>query len=258
MSPEQAEGKPLDVRSDVFAFGVVLYEMLSGRRPFQGDTTLATLAAILQATPEPLRHHRSGNSRRRGTDRPAVPREEARGALQLGERAPAGAGRVRRLVHDRHASPCRAWRSIAAALLVLVAAGAYGWRSYQRASRVRWVEETAVPQIARLIQEDRGLAALKLFREAEQYAPASRSLFRLAEGVAARPVAFETTPAGARVYISDYTARAGDDLSQWQLLGEAPVKIDQIPTWGYYRVRAVKEGFATYGPGLRRRRPWCD
>ena len=35
-----------------------------------------------------------------------------------------------------------------------------------------------------------------------------------------------------------------DDLSQWQLLGAAPVTVDQVPTWGYYRVRAVKEGFA--------------
>ena len=110
-----------------------------------------------------------------------------------------------------------------------------------------------MPQIARLIQEDRGLAALKLFREAEQYAPASRSLFRLAEGVASRPVAFESTPAGARVYISDYTARASDDLSQWQLLGAAPVTMDQVPTWGYYRVRAVKEGFAPTDSGVRRR-----
>lgn len=70
---------------------------------------------------------------------------------------------------------------IAAAVLVLVAAGAYSWRSYQRASRVRWVDESALPEIARLIQEDRRLAALKLFREAEQYTPSSRSLFRLAE-----------------------------------------------------------------------------
>ena len=56
--------------------------------------------------------------------------------------------------------------------------------------------------------------------------------------------ALETTPAGARVYISDYTAGAGADLSQWQLLGEAPVKINQIPVWGYYRIRATKAGFA--------------
>ena len=47
MSPEQAEGKPADARSDVFAFGAVLYEMITGRRAFTGATKMSTLAAIL-------------------------------------------------------------------------------------------------------------------------------------------------------------------------------------------------------------------
>ena len=55
MSPEQAAGKPVDSRSDVFAFGSLLYEMLTGRRAFQRDTSLATLIAITTAEPEPLR-----------------------------------------------------------------------------------------------------------------------------------------------------------------------------------------------------------
>ncbi len=47
MAPEQAQGKEVDKRADVWAFGVLLYEMLAGRRPFQGDTAPATLAAVL-------------------------------------------------------------------------------------------------------------------------------------------------------------------------------------------------------------------
>lgn len=51
MSPEQAKGRPADKRSDVWAFGVVLYEMLSGHRPFTGDEVTDTLAAVLRAEP---------------------------------------------------------------------------------------------------------------------------------------------------------------------------------------------------------------
>ena len=48
MSPEQARGKPVDKRADVWAFGVVLFEMLTGKRLFQGETVSDTLAAVLR------------------------------------------------------------------------------------------------------------------------------------------------------------------------------------------------------------------
>ena len=54
MSPEQAQGLTVDTRSDIFSFGLVLYEMLSGKRAFRGDTPMATLAAIAKDEPAPL------------------------------------------------------------------------------------------------------------------------------------------------------------------------------------------------------------
>jgi serine/threonine protein kinase/Tol biopolymer transport system component len=54
MSPEQARGRDVDARSDIFSVGVVLYEMVAGRRPFAGDTKSDVLAAVLMVEPEPL------------------------------------------------------------------------------------------------------------------------------------------------------------------------------------------------------------
>jgi Tol biopolymer transport system component/predicted Ser/Thr protein kinase len=54
MSPEQAEGKKVDARTDIFSFGALLYEMLSGRRAFTGDSKLSTMSAILKEEPKPV------------------------------------------------------------------------------------------------------------------------------------------------------------------------------------------------------------
>ncbi len=54
MSPEQAEGKPVDARSDLFAFGSLLYEMVTGQRAFHGASKLSTLSAILKEEPQPV------------------------------------------------------------------------------------------------------------------------------------------------------------------------------------------------------------
>jgi Tol biopolymer transport system component/tRNA A-37 threonylcarbamoyl transferase component Bud32 len=55
MSPEQAEGKKIDARSDIFSFGSLLYEMATGRRAFQDETKISTVVAILHKDPSPVR-----------------------------------------------------------------------------------------------------------------------------------------------------------------------------------------------------------
>ena len=91
MSPEQVKAQPVDARSDLFSFGVVLYELLARKHPFRRETVAATLSAILEETPPELDERRSRDPAGGGRDRAAVPGEAAGGALPGGARPGAGA-----------------------------------------------------------------------------------------------------------------------------------------------------------------------
>ncbi len=62
MSPEQVRGEALDCRSDIFSFGTVLYELLSGRRPFEAKSSAEVISAILTAEPPPMNRSRLGHT----------------------------------------------------------------------------------------------------------------------------------------------------------------------------------------------------
>jgi serine/threonine protein kinase len=59
MSPEQLRGKTVDARSDIFSMGTILYEMLTGRRAFRGETDVDTITAVLSETPPDVTHERA-------------------------------------------------------------------------------------------------------------------------------------------------------------------------------------------------------
>jgi serine/threonine-protein kinase len=62
MSPEQARGVPVDRRADIWSFGVVLYEMISARSPFTGDSTITLLSSILKDDARPVENLPEGLS----------------------------------------------------------------------------------------------------------------------------------------------------------------------------------------------------
>ncbi len=128
MSPEQAEGNPVDARSDIFSFGSVLYEIVSGRRAFPGNSSLSTLSAILRSEPAPFD---------RGTARPlqaairrCLQKDPARRFQSMAEVKAALEGMIGETGADRAAARRRgrmlSWT--AGAFLLALASGISAWR----------------------------------------------------------------------------------------------------------------------------------
>ncbi|HYW43335.1 MAG TPA: protein kinase [Bryobacteraceae bacterium] len=243
MSPEQAEGKPLDARSDVFSLGIVLYEMMCAQRPFRGETRISTLAAILRETPETPSRVRTG-----------IPHDLEQIVLRCLQKQPEARYGSADDLHTALES-CRQslsvrtgnvpWRRpavIAAVLAVALAAGALGVRWFVRASRARWAQQVAVPEISRLMAQSHPLAAIRLLRQAEPYAASTPELIQLREHLALSSVSIATTPAGADIYVAEYAAPETGGPSGWEFLGQSPLTTSRIP-FGYYRFRVVKKGF---------------
>ncbi len=238
MSPEQAQGKPVDARSDVFSLGSVLYEMLAGKRPFQGDSNLMTLAAILRDPIPPLKSVRPDVPAdvERVIARSLEKRPEDRYPSAVGMRDDLLACQARRSVPIRERLPAARKPGVIAGLALLLAAslGALGWYLI-RESRIRRARE-ALPEIPRLIEAGKVVAAIRLARETERYLPGEVTSLRRPW----IPVTVTAVPAGAEVYFKDYL---GVD-SDWLSLGRSPTAPTKLPL-GYYRWRISKDGFQT-------------
>ena len=92
MSPEQAEGKPIDHRSDLFSLGVILYEMATGRRPFTGETSMSIMSSILRDTPPSITDLKGTLPRELGRDHPAGAHQRRRAPVSDCERPAKRAG----------------------------------------------------------------------------------------------------------------------------------------------------------------------
>ena len=138
MSPEQAEGKAVDGRSDVFSFGAMLYEMATGQRAFRGDSSISVLASVLREDPQPpgeTRHDLPSElgriilrCMRKDPERRAQSMADLRVALaELREESDSG-----KLAAPPPARPApsraKVWLAVAATAAVLVA-GFLGWRA---------------------------------------------------------------------------------------------------------------------------------
>jgi len=241
MSPEQALGEPLDARTDIFSFGVVLYEMSTGTLPFCGTSTASVFDAILHKDPTPATRKNHALPSELGKiislalnkkrDERYQSTQEIVDALKLLHQETTGPIPIARAI--------RKPKFLVPAALVAIAILVVAAYSIRRNQRLRWVHDTAMPQIDRYSKEWKGMEAYRLLQQAQRYAPHDVALAKLEDKIH-YDLKIISQPAGADVYVRDYN----QPQAAWQYLGKTPLEDFRIPL-AFYALRVSKDGYET-------------
>ncbi len=251
MSPEQIEGTGIDERSDIYALGCLLFEMATGRPPFEGPTALA-VAVQHQSDPPP--DPRSINSEISAEFAGLILRclEKQREA-----RYQTAEALLAEIDHIRHPAAEAASlfnlpsllrqlrRPVVAVPTILAVVGLVClavWYS-QRKADVRWAREVAMPEIERLMAEnDVWRNLIEPYRWAERAEamlgddPQLQELF----SQVSLNINVQTEPPGARIYMKEYVRPD----TEWTYLGVSPLEGVRVPI-GIFRWKIEKEGYET-------------
>jgi eukaryotic-like serine/threonine-protein kinase len=230
MSPEQLHGKEVDLRSDIFSFGTVLYEMFTGRRAFQRQSSIDTITAIDHEEPKPLHEFVKDTPddldriirrclRKIPAERYASVSEIERDLEGCKAASEALTGINFRVVFRQGKRPSVAI-PVMLGLLMLVCLFAW-W--IHNSLKVGWARNQALPQIARLVEEEKLGEAYAVAVQVERYIPHDPMLLKLWPKMSWSG-SIRTTPPGVSLYRKNY---ASD--SAWEFVGRSPIENRRFP-----------------------------
>jgi eukaryotic-like serine/threonine-protein kinase len=239
LSPEQARGEAIDARTDIYSFGLVLYQMATGRPAFRGKTSGELIGSILHETPvKPsiLNPNVRGGLERiilKALEKEREARYQSAGELLAELKAIASATARKRV------------RVAVAASAVLLAAGAVAIWLGLHYSNIRWARNDALPRARLLAESNKVDAALRVLRRAEVYLGRHPEIEKLRR-VYGIPWALQTSPPGVDVYFKPYMAPD----APWEVLGKSPIPQVWMEPRPAYRLRMAKAGFETLEAAL--------
>jgi serine/threonine protein kinase/formylglycine-generating enzyme required for sulfatase activity/dienelactone hydrolase len=240
MSPEQARGEELDARTDLFSFGVVLYEMVTGRPAFSGTTSALIFDAILHKAPtSPVRLNQECPTELEHIINKAL--EKDRNVRH--QHASDLRADLKRLKHDVDSSKPAVLQSLTRPailipfLLVVVILAYLAASAIHQNRNARWAREFALPKAQQLIAKDDWVAAYPLAVEAERYIPNDPQLKEVLSE-AAILLSVTTDPPGADVLLKPYGS-AGDT---WEPIGRTPIEAHRISR-GFKEYKITKDGY---------------